>query len=117
MSNEIAHGADSAKTLYAHIYRFSDKFIYSTTNSAFEAVGTWNDARAQVCDVSMTAAGDAHFGDFPVVDRGVYFVLVKVQATGTQLASDKETGQGTMYWDGQKEVNMLTEIKSWEKNC
>ena len=64
----------------------------------------------------MTAAGDAHFGDFPASARGVYFVLVKVRATGVSLASDKEIGQGVMYWDGAKEVNMLTEIESWQKN-
>ncbi len=116
MSNEIVHGADSTKTLYFHVYKFSDKFIYSSTNSAYEAVGTWNDARAQATDNSMTPAGDAHFGNFPASARGVYFVLIKEQATGTQLASDKEVGQGVMYWDGAKEVNMLTEIESWEKN-
>ncbi len=116
MSNEIAHGADDAKTLYAHIRRFSDKFIYSTTNSAFEAVGTWNDARAQACDVAMIALGDTHFADFPIVARGVYFVLIKLQATGTQLASDGEYGQGVMYWDGAKEVNIFTEMESWLKN-
>ncbi len=116
MSNEIAHGADSALDLYALVYRFSDKVIYSVANSAFEAIGTWNDARADACDIVMADVGDSHWADFPVVDRGVYFVLIKVRATGAPLASDKETGQGVMYWDGQKEINMLTEIKSWQKN-
>ena len=116
MSNEIAHSADSAKTLYAHIYRFADKYIYSSTNSAFEAVGTWNDARAQACDIAMTASGDAHFGDFPTVAEGVYFVTIKVQAGVNPDTDDKEVGQGVMYWDGAQEVNDLTELESWFKN-
>ncbi len=114
--NELAHAYDSAATLYAHAYRFNDKFIYSSTNSAYEAVGTWNDARAQACDITMTPAGDAHFGDFPASARDVYFVVVKLQATGTQLTSDREIGQGVMYWDGAAEVNIFTEIESWLKN-
>ncbi len=116
MSNEVAHGSDSANTLYFHVYRFSDKFIYVTAAGTFEVVGTWNDARAQACDIPMTAAGDTHFGDFPVVARDVYFVLIKRQATGTQLASDIREGQGVMYWDGAKEIDISTEIESWQKN-
>ena len=116
MSNEVAHGFDSAETLYFHVSRFSDKAIYSSTNSAYEAVGTWNDARAQATDNPMTAAGDAHFGDFPASARDVYFVVIKKQATGTQLASDREVAQGVMYWDGAKEINIFTEMESWLKN-
>lgn len=116
MSNEVAHGADSTKTLEFYVYRFTDKAIRNRTNGLYEAIGTWNDARAQATSNPMTAAGDAHFGDFPASARGVYFVLIKVRATGVSLASDKETGQGVEYWDGAKEVNMLTEIHSWEKN-
>ena len=116
MANELQHASDSANTLYAHIYRVSDKAIYSTTNSVFEAIGTWNDARAQATDLAMTAVGDSHWADFPAVAEGVYFVIVKLQATGSPLASDKETAQGWIYWDGAQEINMLTEIKSWAKN-
>ncbi len=116
MSNEIVHGADSASVLYAHVYRFSDKFIYDIGNSAFEAIGTWNDARAAECDIPMTAVGDSHWADFPSIAEGVYFVLIKIRATGVPLASDKETGQGVTYWDGAAEVTDLTEINSWFKN-
>ncbi len=114
--NEIAHGADSTKTLYFHVYNFADKTIRNTTNGLYEVVGTWNDARAVETANVMTAAGDAHFGDFPASARGVYFVLIKNRATGAVLASDKEVGQGVEYWDGAKEVNVLTEIESWQKN-
>ena len=114
--NEIAHGADSTKVIEAYVYDFATKFIYDVGDAALETIGTWNDARAAECSITMTAVGDAHFADFPTLPRGVYFVLLKVRATGVSLASDKETGQGVMYWDGQKEINMLTEIHSWEKN-
>ena len=117
MSNEIVHGADSSKTLYALVYNFLDRSIYDVGDAAFEAIGTWDDARAVECAIAMTPVGDSHWADFPIVDKGVYFVLIKVQATGVPLASDKETGQGVIHWDGQKEINMLTEIHSWEKNC
>ena len=116
MSNEIAHGSDSANTLYAHVYRFADKFIYITASGAFEAVGTWNDARAQATDIPMTAAGDTHFADFPVVAKGVYFVLIKIQAGGAPDTDDLEDGQGVIYWDGAKEINDLSEVNSWFKN-
>ena len=116
MANEICHGFDSASTLYAHVYRFSDKAIYSSANSAYESIGTWNDARAAACDVAMTAVGDTHFGNFPASARGVYFVLIKQRATGAPLASDREVAQGVMHWDGNKEVTILTEMESWLKN-
>jgi len=116
MANEIFHGADEAKTLYALVYRVSDKYIYSVTNSAFEAVGTWNDARADACDIAMTASGDAHFADFPIVAPGVYDVLIKVQAGGSPDSDDKETGQGVMSWEGASEVSIYSEQKSWQKN-
>jgi len=116
MPNEIATGADSALVLYAHVYRFSDKAIYDVGDSAYEAIGTWNDARAAECDIAMTAVGDVHFADFPASARGVYFVLIKIRATAVPLASDKEKGQGVMFWDGAKEVNIYTEMNSWFKN-
>ncbi len=114
--NEIVHGADSARVLYALVYRFSDKFIRNIDSGNYETIGTWNDARAAECDITMTAVGDVHFADFPDSAEGVYFVLIKIRATGSPLASDKETGQGVMYWDGAQEITDLTEINSWFKN-
>ena len=116
MSNEVAHGAESSYDLYFHVYRFSDKSIYSSDNSAYESIGTWNDVRAAACAVTMADVGDTHFGDFPASARGVYFVLVKLRATAVPLASDRAIGQGVMCWDGAKEINLLTELESWQKN-
>ncbi len=104
MSREIAHGGDSAKTFYAHVYRPVDGYIYDVGDAAFEAIGAWNDARAGECDIPMTAIGDAHFADFPSVAAGVYFVLVKEQAGGVPDTDDRERGQGEMNWDGSAEI-------------
>jgi hypothetical protein len=114
--NEIAHSSDTLNTVYAHVFRFSDKFIYVTGSGTFEAVGTWNDARAQACDIPMSPQGDTHFADFPAVARDTYFVQIKLQAGGSPDTDDLPDGQGVMYWDGSKEINMSTEVESWLKN-
>ncbi len=108
MANEIIHSADSADTYYAFVYRISDKFIYDVGDAAFEAIGVWNDARADECDIVMTAVGDVHFADFPTVAAGVYFVTVRKQTGGSPDTDDKTGGQGIMYWDGTAEINTFT---------
>lgn len=108
MANEIVHGYDSASTLYAFVYRISDKYIYDVGDTAFEAIGTWNDARAGECDIAMTAVGDVHFADFPTVAAGVYFVEVREQAGANPDTDDAPVGQGIMYWDGTAEINTRT---------
>lgn len=116
MPNEIVDGGNIGLVKYALVYSFLDRSIYNADSGNYEAIGTWNDARAAQCDIPMTAVGDSHWADFPASPRGVYFVLTKIRATGVPLASDKESGQGVEHWDGAKEINMLTEIHSWEKN-
>ncbi len=116
MANEIAHGYDSAATIYALVYRFSDKYIYDNDDSAFEALGTWNDARADQCDIPMTAVGDVHFADFPAVAQGLYFVEIREQAGANPDTDDKLIGQGVIGWDGAAEINIFTEQVSWLKN-
>jgi hypothetical protein len=103
-------------TVYAHVFRFSDKFIRVTGTGVYEAVGTWNDARAQACVVTMAPQGDVHFADFPDSPRDVYFVQIKLQAGVNPSSDDLEDGQGVAYWDGSKEINISTEIESWQKN-
>jgi hypothetical protein len=50
------------------------------------------------------------------VARDTYFVQIKLQAGVNPSADDLEDGQGVMYWDGSKEINISTEIESWFKN-
>lgn len=110
MANEIWHSFDSASTLYALIFRQADQFIYDVGDAAFEAVGTWNDARAGECDVVMSAVNDIHFADFPTVAAGVYYVEIKQQAGGSPDTDDIPVAQGVVYWDGTAEQNMSTLI-------
>ena len=107
MSN-IAHTSDNDNTLYFLVYRMSDGYIWDTGDAAFEAVGTWNDARVAECDIAMTAAGDVHFGAFPAVPQGTYFVQIRNKAGANPDTDDIPEGQGEMYWDGKSEL-------SWSK--
>lgn len=108
MANEIWTSYDSAKTLYAFVYRMTDKYIYDVGDAAFEAIGTWNDARAGECDIAMTAVGDVHFADFPVVSAGVYYVSIRERAGASPDTDDKPVAQGVMCWAGSSEFNELT---------
>jgi hypothetical protein len=103
MANEIYQSFDSASVLYALIYRASDGYIYDAGDEAFEAIGTWNDARAEECDIPMTAIGDLHFADFPVVAAGNYILQIRLQAGGSPDTDDIPLAQGFMNWDGTAE--------------
>lgn len=108
MANEIWHSYDSAKVLYAFVYRMADRYIYDVGDTAFEVIGTWNDARAGECDIAMTAVGDMHFVNFPVVTAGVYYVEIRERAGASPDTDDLPVAQGVMYWDGTAELNLST---------
>jgi len=89
MANEIWTSFDSGKILYALIRRVSDKYIYCVSNTTFEVVGTWNDARLTQCDIPLTESnGQLYLADFPTADtppawaqNTVYALDVRVTAT------------------------------------
>jgi hypothetical protein len=108
VAGEFIHSSDSANTLYFLVYRISDGYIYDVGDTAFEAVGTWNDARVDECDIAMTGIGDAHKGVFPAVAAGVYFVQVRIRAGGSPDTDDRPDGQGVMYWDGTAAIDIYT---------
>ena len=108
MSKEIYQSFDSASALYALIYRQSDGFIYDAGDEAFEAIGTWNDARADECDIPMTAIGDMHYADFPAVSDGTYQVQIRLQTGAGPSADDPPIAQGIMEWDGTAEKTIGT---------
>lgn len=108
MANEIWHSYDSAKSLYAFVYRMSDMYIYDVGDAAFEAIGTWNDARAGECDIVMTATGDSHSANFPNVAKAVYYVQIREKAGANPDTDDTPLAQGVMYWDGSAEINLST---------
>lgn len=104
MANEIAWSWDSADTLYAHVFRPSDGYIYDEGDAAFEAIGTWNDTRAGQCDIGMSATADMHFANFPSVAAGTYVIQVKLQAGGSPDTDDVPLAHGAIYWDGSAEI-------------
>lgn len=108
MANEIWMSHDSGKTVYALIWRVSDKYIYKATGAVFEAVGTWDDSRVGECDIPMTESGDSYFADFPAVSPGTYNVQIREQAGASPDADDEPIGQGVMYWAGTSEDNVGT---------
>ncbi len=110
MANEIWHNYDSASNLYAFVRRKSDDYIWDVGDSAFEALGTWNDARAGECDIAMTASGDYHSVDFPsgITNTAVqaYRVEIRVRAGGSPDTDDRSVAQGEIHWDGASEVDI-----------
>ena len=109
MANEITHSYDSTLSLYCFVRRVSDQYIYDVGDTAFEALGTWNDARAGECDIVMVASGDTHWADFPAVAAGVYFVEVREKAGANPDTDDRSVAQGVMYWDGTAEITPSTD--------
>ena len=112
MANEIYQAYDSASTLYAFVYRQSDGYIWDVGDTAFEAIGTWNDARADECDILLTPAGDMHFVDFPsgITDAGNYIVQIRIRAGASPDTDDMILSQGFMIWDGSAEV-VLSDVE------
>ena len=108
MSNEIAYARSESDTLYAHVTAISNKYIYDVGDTALEAVGTWNDARADECDISMVATGSVHFADFPTVAAGIYLVQIKLQTGESPAIADDIIAQGWCYWTGTAEINPYT---------
>jgi hypothetical protein len=107
MANEISFSYDSSFVLYAFVYRQSDKYIYDVSDSAFEVLGTWNDARAISCSIAMTASGDMHFADFPIVEAGAYFVQIRLRSGASASVNDVPVAQGFMVWDGIQEFTNM----------
>ena len=72
----------------------------------------WNDARADVCDVPLTAIGDMHFVDFPIeITAGTYDVQIRLRAGATPVVLttvDFLISQGQICWDGTAEVVIST---------
>lgn len=107
MSNEIWHSYDSSYTLYAFVYRMDDTYIWDVGDSAFEAMGTWNDARADECDIPMTAVGDMHFADWPDVggdDGERYLIQIRRQPGANPDTDDTVVAQAFVEWSESEQV-------------
>jgi len=108
MANEIFHDYDSGSTLYAFVYRRSDGYIYDVGDSQFEAIGSWDDARAGECDIAMSAIGDFHVAAFPSVSAGSYYIVIREQAGGSPAIADTPLTSYRLGWDGAALVDDYT---------
>lgn len=81
-------------TLKAYLLRITDAYIYDVGDSAFEAIGTWDDARAAECDIAITGHGARLYTfDFPDVAEDIeYMLIVTLQAGGTPAITDPVLG-------------------------
>lgn len=109
MAKEIYQSYATASVLYALIYEPSTGKIFNNATNAFEAIGTWNDARIVDCAVVLTAIGDMHFVNFPaeIITAGTYDVQIRLRAGATPVVDttvDFLISQGQIIWDGTAEV-------------
>ncbi len=117
MSNEIWNSYDEAGVLYALIWRQTDDKVWNDTDSQFD---TYTDADILKYDIPLTnqVDSDYHSADFPsAIANGVYRVQILFQVGGAIDADvDRVIAQGELYWDGAAEINVFTEMESWQKN-
>lgn len=80
--------------LYALLHRVSDGYIWDVGSSAFEAVGTWNDARVGECDIVLTGNNAGLYtATFPSVDDNViYAVSIHLRAGANPDTTDAYLG-------------------------
>lgn len=96
MSNEITAVYPDGFNLYAFVRRRTDGYIWNPTAGAFEAVGTWNDARAGACDIPLTGYdGGLYMGDFAGVLSADTIVLICLRAGANPATTDAILGNGT----------------------
>lgn len=109
MSNEIQISYEDGKNIYVLIRRASDGYIWNPGTSAFEAVGTWNDARVGECDIPITAHnGELYMVDFPAAGADRYIVNIYVRPGANPAVSDELIGSGEIVW---RETGELTADK------
>ena len=85
---------EDGHTCKAYLLRITDAKIYDVGDAAFEAIGTWNDARAAECDIAITGHGARLYTfAFPDVAEDVeYMLIITVQAAGAPAITDPILG-------------------------
>ena len=79
--------------LYGFVRRESDGFIYDVGDAQFEAVGTWDDARAGECDISFTNyKGNLYMMEFPSITVDKYIVIVCLRGGANPAINDAGLG-------------------------
>lgn len=99
MANEIQVSYEDGATLYVTV-RTPAGLIWDVGDGALEAVGTWNDARADECDIALTAKnGEYYTADFPVtIPNGQYIVNLYEQASASPDTDDAWLGGDIINW-------------------
>jgi len=92
MANEIQVSFNDGSTLYAVIKSMAG-LIWDVGDGALEAIGTWNDARADECDIALTAKGaEQYTANMPVLNNGVYVINLYEQAGASPDTDDAWLG-------------------------
>ncbi len=98
-------------TLYAVLRRNADGYIWDVGDSAWEAIGTWNDARVDACDIAMTdKSGGFYTVAFPTTSAGNYGVIVFLQAGGSPDTTDAILGSISISETGKTITHETTTI-------
>jgi len=118
MSNEIFHNYPSGSKLDTYLWSKTDDKVFDQADggNTFE---TWEDGNVLNYDIPMTDhGGDYYSVDFPsvVTTPGIYRAVIAVRAGANAAVGDRRIAQGEGYWDGVSEINLFTEIESWQKN-
>jgi hypothetical protein len=105
MANEIRVAFNDGYTIYVIIRNDSGQ-IWDVGDGAFEAVGTWNDARVGECDIALTAKdGELYLGTFPAaINNGTYTVEAYIQGGGSPDTDDDYIGAEEFSWTGSSKI-------------
>jgi len=79
--------------LYSLVRRKSDGHILIPATLTFEALGTWNNARAGECDIPLTPYGaDLYMVAFPNVPQSDYLISICLRAGDDPAIADPLLG-------------------------
>lgn len=105
---EIQVTYDDGYQLYALTKRPADGYIWDVGDSQFEAVGTWNDARAGECDISLTGYdAELYMADFPAAAAGRYLINIYLRAGANPAVTDPLLGAAEIVWNGSAEKTII----------
>ena len=102
MANELSLEFNDSFNTYALLRLVADNTIWDVGDDALEAIGTWNDARLDECDIVLTARnGDLYTADMPAsAPVGMYKALYYLRAGGSPAITDGQLSSESFYWDG-----------------
>lgn len=79
--------------LYALVFRKSDGYIYDVEAGAFEAIGTWNNARVDECDIPLTGyKAGLYMVNFPSISDDDYITELCLRAGASPATTDAILG-------------------------